>query len=156
MDRNTEEQLDNIQVEGKDFLKQKIIINEGEKLETLRIYATDDMMNILEDKNYTHFFLDGTFKSVPKGIYLYKLILDNKYYLGPVKENKKNNSQLMICLGYNSTHNFFSVAFMALLQSKNYEIYEKLHLNLKALKKKFNPEFLTVDFEHAHLLVIIT
>ena len=42
---------------------------------------------------------------------------------------------------------------MALLQSKTQAIYEKLHLNLKTFKKKFNPDFLTVDFEKAHLTV---
>ena len=35
--------------------------------EAIRIYATEEMLNILEDKNYNHFFLDGTFKCVPKG-----------------------------------------------------------------------------------------
>ena len=62
-----ESQLDNIMLDGKIFLKQKITINEKETTETLRLYATDEMLDILEDKNYTHFFLDGTFKCVPKG-----------------------------------------------------------------------------------------
>ena len=72
---------------------------------------------------------------------------------GAKEGNKKQNTQLMICLAYNSTHNYFSIAFLALLQSKTFETYEKLHLNLKALKKKFEPEFLTVDFEQAHISV---
>ena len=62
-----ENQLDNIQIDGKTLLKQKITLNENETIETLRLYATDEMLDILEDKNYTQFFLDGTFKCVPKG-----------------------------------------------------------------------------------------
>lgn len=81
IETNVENQLDNIKLDGKILLKQKIILNENEKLETLRIYATDEMLDVLEDKNYTHFFLDGTFKCVPKGskfIYTSFFIFYNK------------------------------------------------------------------------------
>ncbi len=59
--------MDNIEIKGKSFLREKIELNEADKKEALRICATDDMLDILEDRNYTHFFLDGTFKCVPKG-----------------------------------------------------------------------------------------
>ena len=50
-------------------MRKKISINESanqEYKETLRIYASDEMLDVLEDKNYSHFFLDGTFKCVPR------------------------------------------------------------------------------------------
>ena len=68
---------------------------------------------------------------------------------------KIRNSQLMICLAYNSTHNYFSVAFFALLESKSKETYEELHFHLKKLRKQFKPALLTVDFEQAHIEVTI-
>ena len=67
LDEGLEEQLDNIEIDGKPFMREKISLNEGEKDEAIRIYATIEMLDILEDKNFTHFFLDGTFKCVPKG-----------------------------------------------------------------------------------------
>lgn len=70
LERIFDEQLDKILVNGKPFLKQKITINNSENeedQEAIRIYASEEMLNILEDKNYNHFFLDGTFKCVPKG-----------------------------------------------------------------------------------------
>ena len=52
------------------LLKQKIVLN-SEKQEIIRIYATEEMLNILIDQNYTQFFIDGTFKCVPKGRIIY-------------------------------------------------------------------------------------
>ena len=66
---------------------------------------------------------------------------------------RKKKIQLMICLGYNSTNNYFSAAFFAVLQTKTKETYEKLHINLRLLRKNFNSEFITVDFESAHIKV---
>ena len=60
MDEGLEVQLDKIEVNGEPYLKEKISLNEDDKQETLRIYATDEMLDILEDRNFTHFFLDGT------------------------------------------------------------------------------------------------
>ena len=49
-------------------MKKKIFIqNQGEPSESIRIYATEQMLDTLIDKNFTQFFLDGTFKCVPKG-----------------------------------------------------------------------------------------
>ena len=48
--------------------------------ETIRIYATDEMLDILIDKNYDQFFIDGTFKCVPKGIFLFKLKINPLTY----------------------------------------------------------------------------
>ena len=51
-------------------MKEKITIKpetSEEKEECIRIYATKKMLDILDDQNYEQFFLDGTFKCVPKG-----------------------------------------------------------------------------------------
>ncbi len=68
--RGKNDLLDNIKYEGKLLMRQKIITN-NERQEAVRIYATDRMLDVLIDANYEHFFLDGTFKCVPKGIYYY-------------------------------------------------------------------------------------
>lgn len=65
----------------------------------------------------------------------------------------KDNKQLIICLAYNLTYNYFSPVFFAILQSKTKEAYEKLHANIRLLRKNFNPPFITVDYETAHLEV---
>ena len=57
---------------GSKFLKEKITVNlEDGTQETIRLYASEPMLDILEDRNYSHFFLDGTFKCVPKGFTLF-------------------------------------------------------------------------------------
>ena len=47
-------------------MKQKHILN-AEKQETIRIYSKKDNLDIMIDKNYRQFFIDGTFRCVPKG-----------------------------------------------------------------------------------------
>ena len=69
-----------------------------------------------------------------------------------LKAEKKDNKQLLICMAYNKTYNYFSIAFFALLQSKTKETYQTLHTNIKLLRD-FKPRFITVDFESAHLEV---
>ena len=69
LEKSFDDQLDKIEINGKEFMRKKISINESanqEYKETLRIYASDEMLDVLEDKNYSHFFLDGTFKCVPR------------------------------------------------------------------------------------------
>lgn len=70
LSKSNEENLDSIlYYTGEKFLRKKILIQkQGEPSESLRIYASDNMLDILIDKNYTQFFIDGTFKCVPKGI----------------------------------------------------------------------------------------
>ena len=61
--------LDSIKIGGKNFLRRLVsfVDEESGQIETIRIYATDEMLEVLEDKNYNQFFIDGTFKCVPKG-----------------------------------------------------------------------------------------
>lgn len=69
-----EEQLDNISFNSIKLLKAKNSVKNQDGIEeTIRIYATDEMLDILIDKNYDQFFIDGTFKCVPKGL--------NNYFL---------------------------------------------------------------------------
>jgi hypothetical protein len=61
-------------------MKKKVFVQcSKDSGESLRIYATESMLNILIDKNYSQFFIDGTFKCVPKGkiffLFFYKIIL---------------------------------------------------------------------------------
>lgn len=67
--------------------------------------------------------------------------------------DKTENKQLIVCLGYNETYHYYSVAFFALLQSKTYEIYKTLH-SLILLMRSWKPSLITVDFEPAHIKVI--
>ena len=83
----------------------------------------------------------------------YIFLRKKKITKGTKDKSKKDNKQLIVCLGYNETKNFFSIAFFALLQSKSFKAYETLHINIKLLIK-FSPEFITVDFEQAHIKVI--
>jgi hypothetical protein len=49
-------------------MRRKIETNE-QRQEAIRIYGNDNMLDILIDANYDHYFLDGTFKCVPRGIF---------------------------------------------------------------------------------------
>lgn len=71
-----------------------------------------------------------------------------------VRGKKKSNVQLLICLAYNNTKHYMSPVFFALMQTKNEASYKKLHENIR-LFRKFEPDIITVDFEKAHLNVIM-
>jgi inorganic pyrophosphatase/exopolyphosphatase len=66
-DKDKDELLDDIMYNGLKLMRHKMALN-SEKQESCRIYATDQMLDTLLDKNYKQFFIDGTFKCVPKGI----------------------------------------------------------------------------------------
>jgi hypothetical protein len=66
--RSKNELLDEIKFEGKILMRRKIETNE-QRQEAIRIYGNDNMLDILIDANYDHYFLDGTFKCVPRGIF---------------------------------------------------------------------------------------
>ena len=61
--RSQDTQPDSIKIGGNNFLRKLVsfVDEESGQLETLRIYATDEMIEVLEDKNYNQFFIDGTF-----------------------------------------------------------------------------------------------
>ena len=59
---------------------------------------------------------------------------------------------MIVCLGYNETYHYYSVAFFALLQSKTYETYRTLH-SLILMMRSWKPSLLTVDFEPGHIKV---
>jgi len=62
----------------KKLMKQKIVLN-SDKEEIIRIYATEESVDTLIDQNYKQFFIDGTFRCVPKGLkyFFFFLILGN-------------------------------------------------------------------------------
>ncbi len=68
--RTREETLDNIELPTKEklMISKFSFKNAKKEEETLRIFATDSMLDNLKDANYAQFFLDGTFKCCPKGI----------------------------------------------------------------------------------------
>ena len=67
--KKNEENLDILtNTNNQKLMKKKIIYhNENNITETIRIYATNEMLDILVDANYNQYFLDGTFRCVPRG-----------------------------------------------------------------------------------------
>lgn len=64
--------------------------------------------------------------------------------------------QLIVCLGYNTTYDYFKPAYFALLDSKTEVEYTRLHQAiLNITKNGFSPKIITVDFELAHINVIL-
>ena len=62
--------------------------------------------------------------------------------------------QLIVCLAYNETYDFFSPVFFALLESKNEETYTRLHQSIMNISNdRFNLGKWTLDFEQAHINV---
>ena len=61
--------MDNIKLSsGEKFMIHKTSFKDADqKDETIRIYSTKNLLDILIDANYQQFFLDGTFRCVPKG-----------------------------------------------------------------------------------------
>lgn len=90
------------------------------------------MISDLSDKNFSHFFIDGTFDCVPSGsIFM----------------------QFIVCIGYNETRDYFAPVFYALTNKKTENAYKILHQHIKLLNPKFKPLFWTLDFELAHINV---
>ena len=98
----------------------------------IRIHATNKMISGLSDKNYTHFFFDGTFDCVPSG---------------------RIFEQFIVCIGYNETKDYFSPVFYALTNKKSESSYKVLHELIKLLNPEFNPLIWTLDFDLAHINV---
>ena len=98
----------------------------------IRVYATNKMISDLGDKNYSHFFIDGTFDCVPSGSIF---------------------EQFIDCVGYNETKDYFSPVFYALTNKKSENAYRILHQQINFLNPKFNPLYWTLDFELAHINV---
>lgn len=69
IEKSRDENLDNIlHFNGTKFQREKITWQDKDGSdETIRIYATDSMLDVLIDKNYSQYFIDGTFKCIPKG-----------------------------------------------------------------------------------------
>ena len=67
--KKNEENLDILtNTNNEKLMKKKITYqNENNITETIRIYATNEMLDILIDANYSRYFLDGTFRCVPGG-----------------------------------------------------------------------------------------
>jgi hypothetical protein len=67
--KTNEENLDNFLLSNGDkfMVHKSTFLDHKGKTETIRIYATKSMLDLLIDANYKQFFLDGTFKCVPKG-----------------------------------------------------------------------------------------
>jgi hypothetical protein len=98
----------------------------------IRVFAENYMISNLSDKNYSHFFIDGTFDCVPSG---------GRFL------------QFIVCLAYNETKDYFSPMFYALMSNKSEKAYRVLHQQIKLLNQKFKPAFWTLDFEIAHINV---
>ena len=49
------------------FFAQNCFRNSKDKDEVIRIFMDNRMKSILNDKNFEHFFIDGTFECVPAG-----------------------------------------------------------------------------------------
>ena len=105
-----------------------------------------NMRSILTDKNYEHFFIDGTFECIPAGYsnYIRNLIIYIVLF-------RTNASQLIVCMGYNETFDYFSPAFFALLDSKSEITYDRMHQSIANITNKcFRPLKWTLDFEKSH------
>ncbi len=72
---------------------------------------------------------------------------------GKNDDNKRDNVQLIVCLGYNQSFHYFSPIFFAILQSKTVLAYKTLHNMIGLLREGFFPRIITVDFESAHIEV---
>lgn len=92
------------------------------------------MISNLSDKNFSHFFIDGTFDCVPRG--------------SPFQ-------QFIVCIGYQEVKDYFAPVFYALMNKKSENAYKILHQQVKLLNNKFNPSFWTLDFEMGHIQVKI-
>ena len=114
------------------LLKLKLeFCNDNDKMETIRIYFLHEMLDNLDDRNFSQYFFDGTFDCVPAG---------------------SEAKQLLICIGYNETKDIFLPCFFALLESKREKTYKELHKGIATLRN-FRPTKITLDFEMAHMMV---
>ena len=64
-------------------------------------------------------------------------------------------AQLIVCMAFNDTYEYFFPVFFALLQSKTEEAYIRLHQAIRNISSdRFRPLRWTLDFEKAHINVI--
>ena len=95
--------------------------------QTIIIFGNKDNLNLLKDANYYEFFVDVTFKIIPKCYKPYKLLS-----LASIDNN--NNKTKIICF-----------VFIKYLDSITYErVFKYLNDNYK-----FNPRIIHSDFENA-------
>ena len=95
---SNDEKLDSFNYFGKEkLLNYKVeFMNEENKMEKIRINSLEEMLDNLIDRNFTQYFIDGTF-DVPKA---------------------SKAKQLVTCVGYNETYDLCLPFFFALLDSK--------------------------------------
>ena len=87
--------LDNIQYLEENLMKLKLsFYDKKNKFNEIRIFATNEMLNNLADKNVNQYFMDGTYKIVP---------------------NIGNFATLVTLLGYNKIKNTFVQCCFSLL-----------------------------------------
>ena len=123
---NREEIIDSIELNKEKLMKFKIeYLNENNTTNTIRIYATNDSIKLLNDKNISQYFIDGTYKCVPHSI--------------------NSINVLILLIGYNTSNQRFEMASIITLNAEDYENYKHLYLFLKS-NYNFIPKIITFDF----------
>ena len=117
--------LDNIKYLDENLYKTKFnYIDEINNNHEIRIYATKEMLNNLNNANIEQYFMDGTYKIVP---------------------NFGNFKTMVTLLVYNKEINAFVQCCYTLLTDETENIYEKF-LHLLKFNYNFISKYLTIDF----------
>ena len=125
-----EHMLDNIEFNKEKLLKFKLIyISKDKKNEniknTIRIFGTDNSLELLNNANIDQYFIDGTYHCVPHSI--------------------DSVNVLITLIGYNKKYRQFELCLIVTFNNEKFENYKNLYSILKT-QYKFKPKLITSDF----------
>ena len=120
--------LDEIEFRGEKLLLEKLeycnkLNNKENKV--IRIYGTENSIKLLSDEDCTQYFIDCTYKCVPK-----------------ISENSKN---LLLLMAYNAKYDLFEICVVAILSHEDWELFYEFYSHLKNVYK-FSSKKFTYDF----------
>ena len=100
---------------------------------TIRIFATDYSLLLLNNSKVDQYFIDGTYHCVPHSIDTVNVLI------------------VLIC--YNKLHRLFELCLMTIFNNEQYENYKNFYSILKS-QYNFKPKLLTCDFYLSNIKAI--
>ena len=134
--------IDSIELRGKklflgkiEFISNKTMNNSEYVSKCIRLHGTNESCDLLDNKNITQYFVDNTYKCVPKTI--------------------ENANSLLLLVGYNSNSDIFELCLAALMSHEDSEIMIEFYNHLKNIYN-FNPKKITQDFALGNISALNT
>ena len=118
-----------------EFISNKTINNSVYVTKCIRLYGTKESCALLDNKFVTQYFVDNTYKCVPKTI--------------------ENANSLLLLLGYNSNLDIFEICLAALMSHEDSEIMIEFYNHLKNIYN-FSPKKITHDFALGNISALNT